>query len=170
MVASHLYQPLEKSTFPLAMKSTAFVLAASSSTIVACALHRHLLGHHSVYPLYKLTARLLMALILYTSQKPKESFGACFSKLVWVSSMSYLFTFCVAFFARFTYWILLMLFDVSNLVLSTVCRIFRKVYTSDWIFVMQNYWVRCRYGPLTECLNIVWWFLLVKSVVADFRW
>ena len=35
---------------------------------------------------------------------------------------------------------------------------------------MQNYWVRCRYGPLTECLNIVWWFLLVKSVVADFRW
>ena len=115
MVASHLYQPLEKSTFPLAMKSTAFVLAASSSTKVACASHHHLLGHHSVYPLYKLTACLLMALILYTSQKPKESFGACFPKLVWVSSMSYLFTFCVAFFARFTYRILLMLFDVSNL-------------------------------------------------------
>ena len=81
MVASHLYQPLEKSTFPLAMKSTAFVLAASSSTIVACALHRHLLGHHSVYPLYKLTARLLMALILYTSQKAQGVFWCQFPQI-----------------------------------------------------------------------------------------
>jgi hypothetical protein len=64
------------------MKSTAFVLAASSSTEVVCASHHHLLGRHSVYPLYKITARLLMALILYSSQKPKESFGACFIKLV----------------------------------------------------------------------------------------
>lgn len=81
MVASHLYRPLEESTFPPDVKSTAFVLAASSSTIVVCALHHHLLGPHSVYPLYKLTARLLMALILYTSQKPKEFFGACFFQI-----------------------------------------------------------------------------------------
>ena len=43
-------------------------------------------------------------------------------------------------------------------------------FTHQTGFVMQNYWVRCRYGPLTECLNIGWYFLLVKSVVADFRW
>jgi hypothetical protein len=63
------------------MKSTAFVLAASSSTEVVSASHHHLLGPHSVYPLYKTTARLLMALILYTSQKPEESFGACFFQI-----------------------------------------------------------------------------------------